>query len=214
MKKYNQGSILITVVLIVLALIVGIVGTYSYLDKGKSDTTVEINTPEPLVKDVPKQEVSQTAPVPLVHDEDVVVPTPVNTVKNPAVTSYALTDNEILGATFRITPYFPGTVSSAHDIVFPASLAGSHDASGKVDITKEGIVTLNPTSPKGELFMINGYKYSDSSRTEAKVFITGNFGASGFDDHIFIVSKVNGVVTTKEVACKKTANGSCPMDLN
>lgn len=74
---------------------------------------------------------------------------------------------------------------------------------------------MNPTNPTGELFSISGYKYTDYNHTEAKVFITGNFGTSASDDRMFMVKKINGVITTKEVPCKKYGDqGTCPIDSN
>src|SRR3989344_5034763 len=50
-----------------------------------------------------------------------------------------------------------------------------------------------------EYFWIYKYEFKNTSRTEATVYIGGNWGASAQDNRVFTVTKTNGQVTAMEV---------------
>lgn len=91
-------------------------------------------------------------------------------------------------------------------VVFPTSRV--------IYISEQGKVVTERSTAFGEAFGLNAYKFTNPAHTEAIVYIGGNFGASGFDDRAFIVSKVNGKVTTKETTCNKRSNGTCIVEAN
>ena len=207
MKNSQNGSVIIYV--IVAVVLIGL-GVYMYLptynemivNKSRADSYREYEAAH----------ATSTA----------MVETSTSTLKEVAVKSksdmnmYAITEADILSASYKISANFNGVKTVSHNIVFPPNTSGTNDISGKVYITgKHGEeVIINPPHFSGEVFWIYGYKYTDSSRTEAKVFIGGNFGASGGDDRAFLVNKTNGMITTKETTCNRNANGLCSVDSN
>jgi hypothetical protein len=116
-------------------------------------------------------------------------------------TSDKLTENDIYNATYTLSANFGGEKTVPQNVVFPENHV--------VYITEEGKVLTERPVPLGEVFGLNAYRFTNSAQTEAVVYIGGNFGSSGFDDRAFIVTKVNGKVTTQETTCEKTSNGMC-----
>jgi hypothetical protein len=131
------------------------------------------------------------------------------------VAGETLSDDEILSATYTLRANFGGMLTTPVEFVFPSMATTTPTmASGMVYVNANGEVsTSTPASMLGhEFFWISGYKYVDRTYTEAKVIVTGTFGASGYDDRGFVVNKKDGKVITREVGCEQAANGSCHID--
>lgn len=105
-----------------------------------------------------------------------------------------LTENDILKATYTISANFGGKKTMPQNLVLPYG-----DSPDRVYIAENGSVLINPPEPSGEAFWIYKYEFIDSTHTQAKVYIGGNFGASGHDNRIFNVRKSNGTVITEEI---------------
>lgn len=227
MKKTQNGFIGIAIVVIV-ALLIGVGGTYVVMNNdAEVEPSADFSKTESTTSDR-NDDVSQA----LSNSEtNVQVKAVKNTEDNTQINTkvsaqnsaaqiaglspYTLTESEILNATYKLSANFDGTKTVPLNVIFPQSHDKSRVLSGTVSISQKGLLE-NPSvrAPSGETFWIYKYEYSDSSRTEARVYIAGNFGASGNDDRAFIVSKINGVVTTKETTCVKASNGSCIIDAN
>ncbi|MBP6974746.1 MAG: hypothetical protein KBB54_02260 [Candidatus Pacebacteria bacterium] len=205
MKNTQNGFVGIVIVVIVV-LLIGVGGTYVALNKNTTvESTATYNNDESVTQ--PETDVDQP------KNSNVNVEQNISVNNNVKDTSQGtLTDSEVLSATYKISANFGGVKTPSASIIFPKTTSSTR-LSGTVYLDKSG-TTVNSMSENLEAFWISGYKYTDSSRTEAKVFIGGNFGASGYDDRAFFVSKINGVVTTKETNCNKASNGSCSVDAN
>ena len=205
-KRFNNGFIGI-VIAVIIAVLVGISGTYIVLDKNRTPSSGsnfesinqehDANTLQTKNGDTDRSTNAQTN----------------MKIANSNVIPETLTDDEILAATYKISANFGGKRTMPQNITFPSPIT-EHSLTGQVYISQNGEVTKDPSGFTGEAFRISGYKYTDSSRTEAKVIISGNFGGSGFDDRAYIVNKIKGVVYTKETTCNKAPNGSCGIDTN
>ncbi len=114
-----------------------------------------------------------------------------NNIQNP---SEFLTENDILKATYTISANFGGKRTAPQNVVLPYG-----DSPDRVYITENGSVLINPSQPSGEVFCIYKYEFTDSIHSQAKVYIGGNYGASGKDDRVFNVRKSNGTVITEEI---------------
>jgi len=106
----------------------------------------------------------------------------------------SLTESDILNATYAISANFGGKMTSPQNVVLPYG-----DSPDRLYITENGSVLKNPSEPSGEVFWIYKYEFTDSAHTQARVYVGGNYGASGQDNRIFIVKKTNGSVVTEEI---------------
>lgn len=112
-----------------------------------------------------------------------------------------LSEKDILGAVYSISMNFNGKKIAPQFVQFPPK-TGS-DASRLTDVVylypynNAGLIDVTTNSPK-EAFWIYKYEFTDESHKIANVYVGGNFGASGQDNRIFIVKKVDGEVVTTE----------------
>lgn len=181
MKNTQNGFVGITIAVIV-ALVIGIGATYFVLHKN----TIIGQGANYINHDIGKQNIDNTVQI-----------------QTNISTSNDLTDGEILNATYSIGANYGGVKSKSVSVNFPHSDERYNVLSGTVFISKNGLESSLTHVSGTEAFWISGYEYIDSSHTKAKVFVAGNFGASGFDHRVFIVSKIDGVITTKELACQQ-----------
>lgn len=205
-KRFNNGFTSI-VIAVIIALLVGIGGTYIVLDKNR---TPSLGSNFESINQEHDANAVQTKNDDT--DRSTNAQTNVKTAHSNVIPE-TLTDDEILRATYKISANFGGKRTVPQNVTFPLPIA-EHSLTGHVYISQNGEVTKDPSGFTGEAFRITGYKYTDSSRTEAKVIISGNFGGSGFDDRAYIVNKINGVINTKETTCNKAVDGSCNIDSN
>ncbi len=111
-----------------------------------------------------------------------------------------LTEQDVLGATYAISGKFGGTKTAPQNVRLPYIPNGIADPKNeeRLYITEDGSV-VRETDGGAEMFYISSYKFTDSNKTEATVYVTGKYGGIGSDDRTFTVTKVNGQVITKEL---------------
>lgn len=127
-----------------------------------------------------------------------------------------VTESDILNATYVISGNFIGEKTPAQRVVFPKKTSDSNvygSLSGVVFMDKNGEVSQIPMGQVYEAFVIQDYQFNDKQHFTAKVRINGNFGASGNDGHLFLISNIGGEIVTKELPCTNRAlNGYCSFE--
>ncbi len=113
-----------------------------------------------------------------------------NDIPTSVETNNEITLEDILKVSYPIYVNDNGKAGSEHETVF-AGLGTSYKVT--IDRIGEDRGSGNPV----EIFWIYKYEFTDSSHTSAKVFIGGSFGASGTDDRIFDLTKINGKISVK-----------------
>lgn len=115
----------------------------------------------------------------------------------PTQSGNKLTEQDIIGATYTISANFNGKKTAPQNVKLPYVPAGSENKE-RLYINPDGSV-VNDGKSGGEMFYISNYEFTDSTQSEVTVYVVGNFGASGYDNRTYIVTKVDGQVVTKEI---------------
>jgi hypothetical protein len=131
----------------------------------------------------------------------IVIPTNTSTINTVSKNqnNNTLTEQDILSATYTLSANFNGKKTTPQKVKLPyiPNEEAAQKNKERLYITKDGSVVTDNKSG-GEMFYISSYKFIDSSNQGAIVYVTGSFGASGYDNRTFIVTKVNGQVVTQE----------------
>lgn len=182
MRNKQRGFIVPILIIIIVVLVVG---GGVYINSQKNDTPANNSENQNM-------------------QEDNSVSTTSNSTNNQDSIEI-LTENDILNATYRLSANLNGTRTPPVDVIFPKSPDKSKVLSNSVSISQNGL-EVSSQANKGESFWIYKYEFTNSVYTEATVYIAGNFGASGMDNRMFSVRKVNGKVVTSENITTTTSN--------
>lgn len=185
MKNSQKGFVIPLLISIIVVLIIG-GGIYISTIK-KSEAPVL-----PPVTDV--QTTSQVQ-----QQTNVVTNVPNNTPSQNQ--SVALTKQDILNATYSIKPNLGISGAVARPVVFPARTNDNPFLTNVVWFKSNGTLAgVNVDPGAGEAFYIERYEFINSDQTQAKVYVGGNYGATAFDNRVFIVRKINGKISTEEIS--------------
>ncbi len=115
--------------------------------------------------------------------------------------SDVVTEEDILTATYPIQANFDGKFTTEQNVVFPKHSGNIHSEglTGFVFINKANNLSLEFIAGT-EGFQISSYKFTDETHQKAIVNVMGNYGASGNDNRVYEVSKVNGKVIVKDLS--------------
>ncbi len=194
--KNSQKGFIVPLSIAVIALLV--IGGSVYIYKNKK---VEA----PVIVDTETQQSNQN------QQQTNTQTLPVTTQQNSSVTT-ALTESDILTATYSISAKISSKAGDIRTvpklIIFPKHTTDNTDIStDPVYIDKSGNLVISMPIG-GEAFWIYKYEFTNSTHNQAKVYIGGNYGASAYDNRIFLVKKTNEKITTKEIMTTKTDEAS------
>lgn len=142
----------------------------------------------------------------LASNQTVVIPDSNHSVSQPTPTRFSrerggvVLEKDILIAHYEISADFGISKTKPQMVSFSAGESNTGIPSKPIYIDSKGKITTTYVTG-AEAFWIYKYEYSDSSKTEAKVYIGGNWGASAQDDRLFSITiePISGYILTKEI---------------
>jgi hypothetical protein len=175
MKNNQKGSVGVIILVIAVIVLLGVVG-YMY---SKPSATVNQALDN-----------SQTVGIQNTGPDQ-------NTNSAPATAS-PLNEKDILTATYTISANFGGTKTVPQSVIFPAHTGSNTNLTGTVWIDQNGKLTTSTPASASEAFWIYKYEFTDSTKTQVKVYVGGNFGASGQDNRVYTVKKIGDKIVAEE----------------